>query len=123
MIYHKRNQQVKEANSNHLVHQFELFRTKEDEDIESVYSKFQTLVSRLQVLRKSYNVQDHVKKILRSLPARFRLIKCYNHSGRKGLNKMSFENMISSRKSHEIELVGDEPAKKSKSIPLTSIGK
>jgi hypothetical protein len=39
------------------------------------------------------------------------------------LNKLSLENLISSLKSHEIELVGDEPAKKSKSIAQTSKGK
>jgi hypothetical protein len=63
------NQQVKEAKANQLVHQYELFRMKEDEDIEIMYSRFQTLVSGLQVLNKSYYVLDHVNKILRSLPA------------------------------------------------------
>jgi hypothetical protein len=38
----------------------------------------------------------------------------------KDLNKLSLENLMSSLKSHEIELIGDEPAKKSKSIALTS---
>jgi len=43
---------------------------KEYEDIETMYSRFQILQSGLQVLKKSYVVVDHVKKILRSLPAR-----------------------------------------------------
>jgi hypothetical protein len=33
---------------------------------------FEVLVSGLQVLNKSYTVADHVKKILRSLPPRWR---------------------------------------------------
>jgi len=47
------NQLVKEANANQLVHQYEFFRMKEDEDIETMYSRFHNLVSGLQVLNKS----------------------------------------------------------------------
>lgn len=39
-----------------------------DEDIETMFSRFQILVSGLQVLNKSYTTFDHVKKIFRSLP-------------------------------------------------------
>jgi hypothetical protein len=39
---------------------------KEDEDIEIMFSKFQILVSGLQVLNKSYIIVYHVKKILKS---------------------------------------------------------
>ncbi|MCI32297.1 serine/threonine protein kinase SRPK1, partial [Trifolium medium] len=53
-----------------------------------MFAMFQTLVSGLQVLKKSYIVPDHVRKILRSLPPR--------------------------------ELQADEPAKKMKSIALSS---
>jgi hypothetical protein len=53
---YERNKQVKEAKANQMVHQYELFRMKEDEDIETMYSGFQTLVSGLQVLNKSYYV-------------------------------------------------------------------
>ncbi|MCI18691.1 aspartyl-tRNA synthetase [Trifolium medium] len=45
---------------------------KENEDIETMFARFQTLVSRLQVLKKSYTTSDHVKKILRSLPSKWR---------------------------------------------------
>jgi len=47
-----------------FVHQYELFRMKEDESIETMYSRFQTLVSGLQNLKKSYVASDHVNKIL-----------------------------------------------------------
>jgi len=45
---------------------------KDDESIKEMYSRFQTLVSGLQILKKSYIASDHVSKILRSLPARWR---------------------------------------------------
>jgi hypothetical protein len=79
-------------------------------------------VSDLQVTNKSYVVPDHIKNILRSLPARFRP-NVTTIQEAKDLNKLSLENLISSLKSHEIELGGDEPVKKSKSIALTSKGK
>jgi hypothetical protein len=63
---------VKEAKTNFLVHQYKLFKMKEDEDIETMFARFETLVSGLQVPKKSYNVPDHVKKILRCLPAKWR---------------------------------------------------
>jgi len=116
------NKQIKEAKSNQFVHQYELFRMKEYEDIETMYSRFQTLVCGLHVLKKNYYVHDHVMKILRSLPARIRPWVITIHAA-KDLNKLSLENLISSLKSHEVELVGYEHTKKSKSIDLTSKGK
>jgi hypothetical protein len=95
---------------------------KENEDIETMYSRFQTLVSDLQVLSKSYTVPDHFKKILRSLRARFRP-KVTTIQEAKDLNKLSLENLVSSFKSLKIESVEDELDKKSKSIALTSKGK
>ena len=41
------SKKVKEAKSLMLVHQYELFKMKDDESIEQIYSRFQTLVSRL----------------------------------------------------------------------------
>jgi predicted transcriptional regulator len=78
-------------------------------------------VSGLKVLKKSSIVSEHIEKILRSLPDRFRP-KVRTIQEAKDLNKLSLENLISSLKSHEIELVGDEQDKKSKSITLTSKG-
>jgi len=66
------SKKVREAKALMLVHQYELFKMKDDESIEEMYSRFQTLVSGLQILKKSYVVSDHVSKILRSLPARWR---------------------------------------------------
>jgi len=62
---------VKEGKVNLLVQYYELFKNKDGEDIEIMFSMFQTLVSGMQVLSKSYITTDHVKKILRSLPIRW----------------------------------------------------
>jgi len=116
------SKKVREAKALMLVHQYELFKMKEDESIEQMYSRFQTLVSGLQILKKSYVAFDHVSKILRSLPARWRP-KVTTIEEAKDLNTLSVEDLVSSLKVHEIVLNEHEPAKKVKSIALPSRGK
>lgn len=69
---YERNKQVRETKANLLVQQYELFKMKMDGDIKIMFSRFQTRVFGLQVLNKSYTTSNHVKKILRSLPIRYR---------------------------------------------------
>jgi hypothetical protein len=80
-----------------LVQQCEMFKMKEDEDNEAMYSRFQTPVSGLQILKKSYAVADHVKKTLRSLPSRWRP-KVTTIEEAKDLNTLSLEGLIRSLK-------------------------
>jgi len=96
---YKGNQQLKEDKANLLVQQYELFIMKDDQDIEVMCSRFQTLVSGLQVLNKSCTTLDHVKKILRSLPTKWRP-KVTAIQEVEDLNKVSLENLISSLKNH-----------------------
>jgi len=109
------DKKVKEAKATTLVQQYELFKMKDDEDIETMYSRFQTLVSRLQILKKSYIDVDHVKKILRSLLAKWRLKEIVFEVS-SDLNTLSLEDLISS-------LDEQEPIKKAKSIALKYKGK
>src|SRR3954466_11881640 len=92
---------------------------EDDENIEKMFSRFQTLTAGLRVLDKGYTKADHVKKIIRSLPRRwgpmvtaFKIVK--------NLNEVSLEELISALRSHEIELDANEPQKKGKSIALKS---
>jgi hypothetical protein len=109
------SKKVREAKTLMLVHQYEFFKMKDDETIEEMYSRFQTLVSGLQILKKSYVASDHVSKILRSLPARWR--------PKVTAITLSVEDLVSSLKVHEISLNEHEPAKKSKYIAQPSKGK
>jgi len=95
---------------------------KDDESIEEMYSRFQTLVSGLQMLKKSYVASDHVSKILRSMPARWRP-KVTAIEEAKDLNTLSVEDLVSSLKIHKLSLNEHESTKKSKSIALPSKGK
>src|SRR4030065_708148 len=113
------NQQVREAKANMLVQQYELFKISEDETIDIMFSRFQILVYGLQVLKKSYTTPNHVKKILRSLPAKWRP-KVTAIEEARDLNNLSLENLISSLKCHELGFPEAGSTKKSKTIALKS---
>jgi len=78
---------------------------KPDEDTETMFSRFQTLVSNLRVLKKSYATSDHVWKILNSLTDKWRP-KVIAIEEAKDLESISLESLINNLKSHE--LVGIE---------------
>ena len=60
------SKKVREAKALMIVHQYELFKMKDDESIKQMYLRFQTLIYGLEILKKSYVASDHVSKILRS---------------------------------------------------------
>ena len=85
-----------------------------------MFSRFQTLITGLKLLDKGYTTADHVKKIVRSLPKKWRpMVTTLKLS--KDLNNINLEELASSLRSHEIELEEDEPQKKIKSVALKSI--
>jgi hypothetical protein len=106
----------------HISAQYELFKMKDDESIEEMYSTFQTPVSGLQILKKSYVASDHVSKILRSLPVRWRPTVTSIEEA-KDLNTLSVEDLVISLKVHEMSLNEHESSKKNKSIAFPSNGK
>jgi hypothetical protein len=69
---------------------------EENENIEEMFSRFRILIAGLRVLNKRYTTTDHVIKIIRSLPAKWRHMVT------------TLEELISSLISHEIELDVDE---------------
>src|ERR1044072_7636078 len=116
---HEGNTQVKETKALALIQKYEAFRMEEEESLETMFSRFQMLVAGLRVLDKGYSTADHVKKIIRSLPAKWRpMVTALKMA--KDLNKIILEELISSLRSHEIELQEDEPRRKVKSVALKS---
>lgn len=78
---------------------------KDDEDIETMFLRSQTLVPGLQVLNKSYTIPDHVNNIFRSLPVRYRP-KVIAIQEVKDLNTPSLEILINNIQIHEIKHSG-----------------
>src|ERR1044072_752519 len=116
---HEGNSQVKETKALVLIQKYKAFRMEEEESVETMFSRFQMLVAGLRVLDKGYSTDDHVKKIIRSLPAKWRpMVTALKMA--KDLNKISLEELIGSLRSHEIELQEDEPQRKVKYVALKS---
>lgn len=84
---------------------------EDDETIEDMFSNFQTLVVGLKVLNKGYTTADHVKKIIRNLPNKWRLMVTALKVS-KDLNSAPLEEIINSLRSHVIELEEDEPQRR-----------
>ena len=100
-MMHEGNTQVKETKSLALIQKYEAFKMEEEETIETMFSRFQTLVAGLIVLDKGYSIADHEKKIIRSLPKQWRpMVRKLKLA--KDLDKISLEELISSLRSHEI---------------------
>src|ERR1044072_8040073 len=119
---HEGNTQVKETKALALIQKYEAFKMEEDETVEAMFSRFQILVIGLKVLDKGYSIVDHVKKVIKSLPKKWRPMVTTLKLA-KDLNKISLEELISSLKSHEIELQEDEPQRRNKSVALKSHSK
>ena len=118
-MVHEGNTQVKETKALALIRKYEAFKMEEDETIETMFSRFQILVAGIKVLEKGYSTADHVKKIIKILPKKWRPMVTTLKLA-KDLNKISLEQLISSLRSHEIELEEDESQKKGKSLALKS---
>ena len=92
---------------------------EDDESVEMIFSRSQNLVVGLKVLNKGYSTTYHVKKIIRSLLKKWRpMVSALKLS--KDLNNTSLEELISSLRSHEIDLEEDEPRKKVIYVALKS---
>src|SRR3954470_11900760 len=116
---HEGNAQVKDTKALALIQKYEAFKMEDDENIEKMFSRFQTLTAGMRVMDKGYTKADHVKKIIRSLPRRWGpMVTTFKIA--KNLNEVSLEELISALRSHEIELDANEPQKKGKSIALKS---
>lgn len=95
---------------------------EEEETINDLFLRFQTLVVGLKVLNKGYTMADHVKKIIKSLPKKWRsMVLTLKVS--KDLNSTTLEELVSSLRSREIELEEDKPYKKGNHVALKSKGK
>lgn len=88
---------------------------KENAKIETIFSRFQNLVSKLRVLEKIYTTVDDVKKIIRNFPIKWRP-KITVIPEANNLNAFNWEKLISSLRLNKIELEEYEPKKRKKTL-------
>lgn len=67
------NKQVKESKANYLKKKYKLFKMNKYENVETIFSIFQTLVSEFKLLNKVILLLIMSKNILRSMPKKWRI--------------------------------------------------
>nr|KYP59242.1 hypothetical protein KK1_014674 [Cajanus cajan] len=86
---------------------YELFKMEENESIQTMFERFQTIVNELSFLGRTYDNFDQIDKLLRSLPRKWRPQVTVLRAS-KDLEKLSLEEMVGLLKVHEMELQQDE---------------
>jgi hypothetical protein len=97
-----------------LISKFEEIKMLEDETFEEFYSKMSDLTNSMVSLGKPISDVKLIRKILRSLPERFR-IKVTTIEESKDLEEMKIEELVGSLQTYELSL---PPVKKLKTIAL-----
>jgi hypothetical protein len=114
--------QVKESKMNMLIHKYELFVMKKDENISEMSTRFTNIVNCLKALGKIYTNQENVRKILRSLPKRWEA-KMTAISEARDLKVLTLEELFGSLMTYELEMnskVEEEEVKPKKNFALKS---
>jgi hypothetical protein len=105
---------VKSAKLQMLISKFEEIKMLEDETFGEFYSKMSDLTNSMVSLGKPISDVKLIRKILRSLPERFR-IKETTIEESKDLEEMKIEELVGSLQTHKLSL---PPVKKLKTIAL-----
>ena len=82
-----------------LVHQYEMFKMLEHENIDEITTRFVHIINQLKALGKKYTNAEIVRKILKAWHPKIIVIQ-----EAKDLNMLSLDALIRSLKTHEIEL-------------------
>nr|KYP35598.1 hypothetical protein KK1_043361 [Cajanus cajan] len=109
--------EVKRNKLSLLERKYELFKMEESESIQTMFGRFQTIVNELSFLGRTYDNFDHIDKLLRSLPRKWRP-RVTTLRASKNLEKLYLEELIGLLKVHELELQQDDAGRKQKSIAL-----
>ncbi|KAK8930882.1 hypothetical protein KSP39_PZI016435 [Platanthera zijinensis] len=102
-VTHEGTSQVNDSKLFQLESEFEKFKMEVDEDVDSMYTRFNKIVNDSRILGKSFSNGDLVRKILRSLPLKFNP-KVTPISESHDLKSLQIENLIGNLKTHEVEL-------------------
>jgi hypothetical protein len=114
--------QVKESKMSMVVHEYELFVMKKDENISEMSTRFTNIVNCLKSLGKNYTNEENVRKILRSLPKRWEAKKTAIYEARD-LQVLSLDELFGSLMMYELEMnskVEEEEVKPKKNFALKS---
>ncbi|XP_019155025.1 PREDICTED: uncharacterized protein LOC109151880 [Ipomoea nil] len=109
---------VKQSKLQLVKTEFEELRMNDDEDIASFHERIQELANRATILGKPFSQQKLVKKILRSLPPRFRM-KVTAIQEHDGWENKSVAQLMGNLRTYEMEILTDH-TKKQKTIAFVA---
>ncbi|GAV82851.1 UBN2 domain-containing protein, partial [Cephalotus follicularis] len=95
--------QVKDTKINRLVHDYEFFTTLENENISSMYARFNYIINALKGLAKLYTNHELVSNILRCLPKTWEP-KVMTIEEAKDLSTLPLEDLLGSLTTHELRM-------------------
>ncbi|GJZ82827.1 zf-CCHC domain-containing protein [Tanacetum coccineum] len=108
-----RNNQVKDNKIDLLVQQYEEFVISEDESIDSVFARFNTIITSLKALDEGYSSKNYVRKFLRALHPKWRA-KVTAIEESKDLTSLSLDELIGNLKVYEMIIKKDSEIVKAK---------
>ncbi|GJU06059.1 zf-CCHC domain-containing protein [Tanacetum coccineum] len=113
LITHQGNRQVKDNKIDLFVQQYEQFIIFEDESIDSVFTRFNTIITSPKALDEGYSSKNYVRKFLRALHPKWRA-KVTAIKESKDLTSLSLDELIGNLKVHEMIIKKDSKIVKAK---------
>nr|GEU38200.1 zf-CCHC domain-containing protein/UBN2 domain-containing protein [Tanacetum cinerariifolium] len=101
LITHQDNRQVKDNKINLLVQQYEKFTIFEEEYIDSVFARFNTIITSLKAFDEGFSSKNYVRKFLRALYPKWR-VKVTAIEESKKLSSLALDELIDNLKVHEV---------------------
>ncbi|GJW56425.1 hypothetical protein Tco_0103156 [Tanacetum coccineum] len=113
LITHQGNSQVKDNQIDLLVQQYEQFTIPEEESIDNVFSRFNTIITSLKALDEGFSSKNYVRKFLRTLHPKWRA-KVTTIEESKDLTSLSLDELIGNLKVYEVIIKKDSKMVKGK---------
>ncbi|GKG12752.1 hypothetical protein Tco_0346989, partial [Tanacetum coccineum] len=113
LITHQGNNQVKYNKIDLLVQQYKQFVISEDESINSVFARFNTIITSFKALDEGYSSKNNVRKFLRAIHPKWRA-KVTAIEESKYLTSLSLDELIGNLKVHEMTIKKDSEIAKAK---------
>nr|GEV15240.1 reverse transcriptase [Tanacetum cinerariifolium] len=120
VITHQGNKQVKDNKIHLFVKKYEQFIIFDDKTIDCAFATFNTIVTSLKALDEFFSSHNHVRKLLRALPTKWRL-KVTAIEESKNLSTLLLDELIENLKVYEVSLKKDSEASKNKKEKYKSL--
>ncbi len=116
-LIHEGTNQVKKNKISFFRQQYENFKMKEEESVEDMIERFQTIMNSLKALGKEYDEEKKVRKIINSLPYDWKAKRVAIEEA-KDLSKLKVDELVGSLRLYKLELQEDRQNKGGKLIGL-----